>query len=270
MRVVFLSKPGKKDYRVGKNHRPIVLSNFLLKGLERLKTRDMDKRLRYHPIHSKKNGFQIGKGTEGALSGTSDYIERFVLKQGYCLGLFLDISSADNSMDIEHIRNSLFLHWGEEDLVDWYYNYLARRVLQINLHGCNLFYVCGQGFPQGGVSSAKFWIITFNPVIEIINRNMAADQGYADDLAAIYGNRKPEELIPQMQEVLDELVEWGESCNLSFNPEKTVLARFTRARKHTFDDNLTIYGQPVQDVDMFRYLGLHLDKHLILDCPLRP
>ena len=51
-RVVFLPKPGKKDYRVGKNHRPIVLSNFLLKGLERLITWEMDKKLKYHPIHS--------------------------------------------------------------------------------------------------------------------------------------------------------------------------------------------------------------------------
>ena len=65
-----------------------------------------------------------------------------------------------------------------------------------------------------------------------------------------------------MQEVLDELVEWGESCNVSFNPEKTVAVGFTRARKHTFDENLVIHGQHVQHVDVVRYLGLHLDKRL--------
>ena len=32
--------------------------------------------------------------------------------------------------------------------------------------------------------------------IEIINRNIIVGQGYADDLAAMYGGRKPEELIP--------------------------------------------------------------------------
>ena len=260
--VVFIPKPGKKDYRVSKNHRPIVLSNFLLKGLERLITWKMDKNLVYHPIHVNQHGFQVGKGTEGALSGTCDYIERSVLNRGYCLGLFLDISSAYDSMDIEHIRNSLYLHGGQEDLVEWYYNYLARRVLRINLHGDTLSYVCGQGFPQGGVASAKFWIIAFNPAIEIINRNMITGQGYADDLAAVYGGRKPELLIPRMQEMLDELVEWGESCNLSFNPDKTVAVGFTRARKYTFDQQLTIHGQPVQYVDQVRYLGLHLDKRL--------
>ena len=108
-------------------------------------------------------------------------------------GLFLDISSAYDSMDINHIRNSLYLHVGEEDLVVWYYNYLSRRVLHINLHGCDVAYVCGQGFPQGGVASAKFWIIAFDPAIENINRNMVVGQGYRDDLAAMYGGRKPEE-----------------------------------------------------------------------------
>ena len=55
--VVFIPKPGKKDYRVCKNHRPIVLSNFVLKCLERLITWKMDKNLVYHPIHRNQHGF---------------------------------------------------------------------------------------------------------------------------------------------------------------------------------------------------------------------
>ena len=62
--------------------------------------------------------------------------------------------------------------------------------------------------------------------------------------------------------MLDELVEWGELCNLSFNPDKTVAVGFTRARKYDFEINLTIHGQPVQYVNEVRYLGLFLDKRL--------
>ena len=62
-RVVFISKPGKPDYHVCKNHRPIVVSNFFLKGLERLITWKMDDNLKYYPIHQNQHGFQIGKGT---------------------------------------------------------------------------------------------------------------------------------------------------------------------------------------------------------------
>ena len=48
----------------------------------------------YYPIHKNQLGLQVGKGAEGALSGTFDYFERFVLRRGYCLVLFLDISPA--------------------------------------------------------------------------------------------------------------------------------------------------------------------------------
>ena len=35
-RVIFIPKPGKADYNIAKSFRPISLSNYLLKGLERL------------------------------------------------------------------------------------------------------------------------------------------------------------------------------------------------------------------------------------------
>ena len=68
--VVFIPKIGKKDYREAKSHRPIVLSNFVLKGLERIVTWRVDDHLNYYPIHPMQHGFQIGKGTEAALSST--------------------------------------------------------------------------------------------------------------------------------------------------------------------------------------------------------
>ena len=34
--MIFIPKVGKKDYALAKAYRPITLSNFLLKGLERL------------------------------------------------------------------------------------------------------------------------------------------------------------------------------------------------------------------------------------------
>ena len=41
------------------------------------------------------------------------------------------------------------------------------------------------GFPQGEVCSAKFWIIGFDPAMDIINSNGIFGQGFADDSAAL-------------------------------------------------------------------------------------
>ena len=260
--VVFIPKAGKKDPREGKAYRPIVLSNFMLKGLERLITWRMDERLIEYPIHPLQHGFQIGKGTEAALSNTCDYIEQFVLKRKYCLGVFLDITSAYDSMDIEHIRASLYRHGGDEDLVEWYFGYLSHRILQIDLHGDSLTYLCSQGFPQGGVASAKFWIICFNPAIEIINRQFTFGNGYADDLSVLFGGNHPDDLTIRMQRVIDELVAWGETCNLRFNPDKTVMVGFTRGWKRKFTQPVFMRGQPLKFADTVKYLGLLLDKRL--------
>ena len=77
-RVIFLPKPGKKDdYTELGSWRPISLTSFLLKTLERL----VDKRLRAKDLCSKlSNRFQFaylpGGSTEAALSRLVGYVER--------------------------------------------------------------------------------------------------------------------------------------------------------------------------------------------------
>ena len=260
-KVIWLPKPDKDSYIQAKSFRPIALSNFFLKGLERLITWRMDFHLTYYPINAKQHGFTKGKSTEGALSNTVNYIEKFLLKNKHCLGLFLDIKSAYDSMDPDHIRSSLLLHGGEDDLVEWYYGYLKSRILRLSIHGDDLVLRATTGFPQGGVASAKFWLIAFNPAIDIINTCFIEGNGYADDCSAVFGGREPEILVTRLQRMLDSLVLWGASCNLSFNVEKSVVMFFTRTQT-TCEIPLTINGSALEYVDVVRYLGVYLDTKL--------
>ena len=106
-RVIFISKPGKDSYDKAKSFRPISLSNYFLKGLERLVGWKMDTALLTYPIHHKQHGFQTGKSTESAISNTTNYIEQFIMKKQHCVGIFLDISSAFDSIKASHVRLSL-------------------------------------------------------------------------------------------------------------------------------------------------------------------
>ena len=67
-KVAFIPKPGTMDYTVAKAYRPISLTSFLLKGLEKL----VDRYLRSGPlasipIHPRQHAFQAGKCMESAL-----------------------------------------------------------------------------------------------------------------------------------------------------------------------------------------------------------
>ena len=259
--VVFLPKPGKDTYCSSKSFRPICLSDYLLKGLERLIVWRMDSHILNNPIHPKQHGFQKGKGTECAISDSVDYIESFIFRKKHCVGIFLDISSAYDSISITHVRDSLYRHGGDEDLVEWYFHYLSNRLISMTLHGESLTVHNATGFPQGGVASASFWLLAFNPAIEIINSDEIEGNGYADDCAALLGGDDPVELFPRLQTMLDRLVEWGQTCNLHFNPTKSIGVVFTRSRR-TWDDILEINDQLVPFVDSVKYLGVTLDSHL--------
>ena len=91
----------------------------------------MEEDLKDFPIHPKQHGFLSDKGTESALSNTTNFIEKHLFQNEMVLGIFLDISAAFDSISPDHIRNQLIKHGGDPDLVEWYYNYLVHRDIHI-------------------------------------------------------------------------------------------------------------------------------------------
>ena len=201
-KVIFIPKPGKDDYSLPKSFRPISLSNYFLKTLERLVCWHMDESLRLYPIHHRQHGFMTGRSTESAISVTTNYIEQYLAHKQYCLASFLDISAAFDSIDIEHVRRSLLKHGGQKDLVNWYHNYLSHRNLFAALHQEEASCSTGVGFPQGGVCSARFWLVAFNQAIKIINNNYVDGIGYADDCCILMGGTDQSHMVAKVQKAV--------------------------------------------------------------------
>ena len=260
-KVIYISKPGKDSYDTPKSFRPISLSNYFLKGLERLVGWNMDKALLQYPIHHKQHGFTTGKSTESAVSSTVNYIESFIMKKQHCVGVFLDISAAFDSIRPGHVRHSLLKHGGHPEMVQWYFNYITHRDIIVDMYGDIALFSTGIGFPQGGVCSAKFWLIAFDTAIQIINTMGVMGNGYADDCSALYGGRRLDHAIKRLQKVLNELTRWGRTCGLHFNPAKSVAVVFTRRRK-TPPCSLVIDGKPIPYESSVKYLGITLDSKL--------
>lgn len=260
-RVIFIGKPGKDNYRKAKSFRPISLSNYMLKGLERLVVWRMDRALERYPINNRQHGFTKGKSTESAISNTVDYIEQCLFKNQQCIGIFLDISSAFDTILPEYIASSLRKHGADEDLVEWYLDYLKHRDMIIDLHGDTKSISNGIGFPQGGVASAKFWLIAFNEAVNILNTNELIGNAYADDCSGIIGGQPTKSMIRKLEKTLNELIEWGNRSGLKFNEDKTVVINFTRKRKCT-KDKVTMNGKTLEYADEVKYLGVHLDSGL--------
>ena len=114
---------GKETYEVAKSFRPISLSNYLLKALEKLSVWHMDEMLESNPIHRNQHGFLKNKCTETAISKVVAKIEKHLHRNEFCIGLFLDIrvQAAFDTINPKQIRDSLLKYGAHPDMVDWYY-----------------------------------------------------------------------------------------------------------------------------------------------------
>ena len=70
---VFLPRPGKATYSHPSSYRPISLSNYLLKTLERLCSWHVDQCVRVRPLHPHQHGFRCDRSTETAASSLVNY-----------------------------------------------------------------------------------------------------------------------------------------------------------------------------------------------------
>ena len=267
-KVTFIQKPGKDKYNIPKNFRPISLSNYLLKGLERIMGWHMKIQLQKYPIHNNQHGFRNDKSTESAISNTADLIERNILNRKHCIGVSLDIQAAFDSISPMAIKNALLKHGCHPDFAQWYFVYLTHRNLNAELHGETYTATTGIGFPQGGVVSADFWKIVFDPAVCIVNeKKTITGFVYADDVIIARAGYNPEASMKDIQHTINKLIKWGKTCNLEFNPEKTVVVIFNKQKIHpnNYPTKLNIGGKAVPFSDTMRYLGVTLDSKLEWD-----
>ena len=119
------------------------------------------------------------------------------------------------------------------------------------------------GFPQGGVCSAKFWIIAFNKAIEIINLGTTKGYGFADDICILAGGSDVQASVDALQHKINLLTKWGSTCGLVFSPVKSIPIIFKPNRKPiTPRKKLKIYGNKLEYATSTRYLGVILDDRL--------
>ena len=221
----------------------------------------MEEALKLNKIHKKQHGFQSNKSTEMAMSSMVSYIEGCVMRRKQCVGVFLDISAAFDSISPKYIKNRLLTMGGDPAMVDWYLEYITYRTLMLDMHGVKSKLKALVGFPQGGVCSALFWIIAFDPAIKILNKFGINGNGFADDCAAVLGGTWLRPVLLRLQIMINELTVWGRKCGLRFNADKTVVVHFTRRRK-TPPYKLMVEGNEIEYSSEVKYLGVLIDSGL--------
>jgi hypothetical protein len=128
VKVVFISKPSRNSYSRSRDYRPISLTLFLLKTMERLVNRYLrDEALVHVPLHSNQHAYHAGKSAETALHQLVVWVEKALDQQEIALSVFLDIG-AFNSTCYDTVCDALVRHAGEHTIVRWIRATLEGRV----------------------------------------------------------------------------------------------------------------------------------------------
>ncbi|KMQ88925.1 lian-aa1 retrotransposon protein [Lasius niger] len=202
-RVVFIPKMGRTCCSSAKDFRPISLTSFLLKTLEKL----IDVYLRdvvlgRHPLHVNQHAYRAGYSTETALHALVSQIEGQLETGGYPVGTFLDIEGAFNNTPHEVICREASRRGIPDGLVSWIRRMLRRRIVA-SLGSSRVGGLVERGCPQGGVLSPLLWCLVVDRLLEDLNDRGIYAQGYADDLAILVRGPFLDTLIKITQSALE-------------------------------------------------------------------
>lgn len=263
VKIIFIPKPGRSDYTQAKAFRPISLTSFLLKTLERLGDRTIrDQVLAQKPLHPNQHAYSEGKSTESALHQVVSHIGGALRSKQPTLGAFIDIEGAFDKTNFNSINKALLDQNVPQTLVEWIDNMLKQRAVQLTVNTTTRAIV-GRGCPQGGVLSPLLWNLVVNELITDLNANKLFTVGYADDITILISGPFESSICDRMRQAFKIVETWCAKHELSVNPQKTELVMFTNRRTLGPHKLPKLFATELTLREEVKYLGVILDSKLL-------
>ena len=262
-RVTFIPKRGRTDHSLAKSYRPISLSSFFLKTLERLVEMYLRKRvLSGTPLHRNQHAYQPGKSCDTALHQLVGRIEESLANKEIALCSFLDIEGAfDNTSFAAMVRG--VSSRGADPLVSrWISSMLRSRRARASLRGESMEAVPVKGCPQGGVLSPLLWNLVVDSLLTELSEANIYAQGYADDIVIMVQGKYCNVVADIMNANLRRVNSWCNREGLSINPAKTIIVPFTRKKNLESLSRLRLGPAALSTSRSVKYLGVTLDNKL--------
>ena len=263
--VLFMPKQGKKSYKEPRSFRPISLSSFLFKTLERLVVWQVEETALIEcPLHPKQFAFRKNLSTEHALTDALNTIESALYKKKMVISIDLDIKGAFDNISTKAILGAMKKKKVSNNVISWYSDYLHHRTCEATLGASTQIAQLTRGCPQGGVASPVIaWNLPYDSLLEIYDGSAVAQFGFADDGKLIIIGCDYKTMIKVAQWALSAAEKWAGGVGVSFSPEKSSVMFFNRGMFQPLaETQLKLYGTPLQWSKATKYLGVTIDTNL--------
>lgn len=262
VKVVFIPKTGKRPPEEAKSYRPISLSSFVLKSMEKIIDNYIrSEPLKQVPLHINQFAYQPGKATVDALHHLVREVEKSIEAKEIAVGIFIDIEGAFDNTSYKSIKTAATRHGIEPSTINWMESMLESRLITASLGGEETSMTTARGCPQGGVLSPLLWSVVVDDLLRKITDEGYCVLGYADDIVILIKGKHDGVISSRMQSALNKIKEWCVKEELMVNPTKTIIVPFTKRRKLNLKAP-QLDGLSIQFSKEVKYLGVTLDAKL--------
>lgn len=260
------------------NYRPISVLSNLGKIIEKvIKTRLVDYLTNKNIISENQFGFVSGRNTSQAAAHLVTSIVDKLEKGKKCLGVFLDMTKAFDSVSHKLLLTKLEKIGIRGVALEIFRTYLCGRTQRVRYGSLSGPRRVGFGVPQGSVLGPILFIIYINGICQL-NLRYAYVSAFADDVAIIFWEETWEALEMHVNNTLNTVITpWLSSNLITLNTLKTVCVPFftckgTKVRPtiklkiHEADCKKECCNCELLKVDdVVKYLGLKIDSFLSWD-----
>lgn len=269
-----IHKSGDKDTL--SNYRPISVLPALSKILEKVINKRLTNYLESKGlIANNQYGFRRGISTSDAVSSLTDLAVEHLDGNRKCLGIFLDITKAFDTVSIPCLLLKLESLGVRGIALDIFRDYLSNRRQAVKIGNyLSSFEDVLIGVPQGSVLGPTLFIVFINDLCQLQFPNCRIFT-YADDTSLLVHGSTWQEVRHHAEHAFAGVMKWL-SCNLlTLNIAKTCFLPFALQssslppvnsfviKAHTCLDYAANCTCPcISTVPHVKYLGVYIDQHL--------
>lgn len=256
-----IHKPNK-DKALPASYRPISLTSVLCKAMEKIVVKRLHHFLETkHLLDPYQCGFRPARSTQDNLIYLQEEINLGFHRKCHTTCVFFDIEKAFDRLLPSTILKSLQEMNIAGNITKFVFNFLSNRTFCVRIGQIlSAPKLQETGTPQGSVLSPLLFILALNSITKAIQHPIQ-HLLYADDLVIFLQHANSKNATHQLQKTIYNLENWGAVRGLKFSPSKTKILNFTR-KHHQLSLHLTLYNEPLTQVNETIFLGLKFDSKL--------
>lgn len=266
------------DKKSVSNYRPISVLPAISKVLEKIINKRLIKYLEsLNLLAPNQYGFRRGKSTEDAVSSLTNHVISKLDKKLKCLGIFIDISKAFDTVCTSHLLKTLETFGIRGHTHKIFENYLSDRTQCVKINDeISDLKPLNCGVPQGSILGPTLFLIYMNNLCKLSLPNCSIFS-YADDTALIiHGTNWPETIL-NAEIALKSVLNWLSNNLLTINLTKTVFLPFSLQSSSSPTINSLVLKAhtcsniphssacdctPLPRTNVTKYLGIYIDSFI--------